>query len=160
MLSRFAKALLVVIPLAFPLLAAADSWNRYINARFAYSIDIPPGFSKVEEADNGDGGVSRSAEGDAELLVWGGYLAVGDFKSEIAERVRSDTIEGWKISYDRRTTSTASWSGSKGDRVFYARAVEACDDASIHFRLEYDRGDIESYNAIVGRLVKSLKGSC
>ena len=157
---RFALPILVATALVMPFAALADGWNHYDNPRFAYSIDIPPGFSAVEEAANSDGGVSRSADGAAELLVWGGHLVIGDFTSDIADRIRSDTSAGWRISYDHRTATKASWSGSKGDRIFYARAVSTCGDSSIHFRLEYDRADLERYDDIVGRLVRSLKGTC
>lgn len=142
---------LVVIP------ALAAAWSRYENGRYGYSIDIPPGFSEVDEAENGDGGVSTSDDGSAELRVWGGYLVVGDFKSSVADSVASDQSEGWTISYDSRKPGRASWSGSRGDRVFYARAVKACDDSAANFRIEYDRADLEAYDAIISRLVKSLR---
>lgn len=159
-LSRLVVAIPATVALSVAGAATAGDWSRYDNARFAYAIDIPPEFSEVEEAANSDGGVSRSADGTAELRVWGGYLVVGDFKSEVADSIRSDKGEGWDISYDRRTTRSASWSGSKDGRVFYARAMKGCDDAAIHFRLEYDRSDLESYDEIVGRLVKSLHAAC
>jgi hypothetical protein len=94
------------------------------------------------------------------LRVWGAYLVDRDFKSDVADRVQSDATEGWVISYDRRTAESASWSGSKDGRVFYARAVLGCDDAAIYFRLEYDRSQLKAYDAIVSRLVKSLHGTC
>jgi hypothetical protein len=158
--SRFFTGLLAAVAIAVPSAATADAWTRYDNARFAYAIDIPPGFSEIEEAANSDGGVSQSAHGRAELRVWGGYMVIGDFKSEIADRVRSDQAEGWKVSYDRRTAKNASWSGSKGGRIFYARAMQGCGDATIYFRLEYDRSNRVTYDDIVGRLVKSLHGTC
>lgn len=140
--------------------ASAADWARYDNPRFAYAIDIPPGFSDVSEAENSDGGVSISADDRAKLRVWGAYLIDRDFKSDVADRVRSDSSEGWDISYDRRTAGSASWSGSKDGRVFYARAMTGCDSAAIYFRLEYDRSQLKSYDAVIGRLVKSLHGTC
>jgi hypothetical protein len=143
-----------------PLQASAEDWGRYDNPRFAYAIDIPSGFTDVSEAEDSDGGVSTSADGNAELRVWGAYLVDQDFKSDIAGRVQSDLSEGWDISYDRRTAKSASWSGGKDGRVFYARAVTGCDDAVIYFRLEYDRSQLKAYDTVVGRLVKSLHGTC
>ena len=160
MRSRFLFLLLCLATSVAPLPVVAGGWGRYDNARFAYAIDLPPGFSDVAEAENSDGGVSRSADGKAELRVWGGYLVVNAFKGEIAERVRSDQAEGWAISYDRRTAKAASWSGSRGDRIFYARAMKGCDDAAIYFRLEYDRADLDAFDSVVGRLVKSLHPTC
>jgi hypothetical protein len=160
MRSRYLVTLAGVVMTVASFHAIADDWGRYANVRFAYAIDIPPGFSGVAEAENSDGGVSASADGSADLRVWGGYLVDRDFKSDIAARVQSDTSEGWVISYDRRTGSNASWSGAKGSRVFYARSIKGCDDAAIHFRLEYDRADLDAYHDIVGRLVKSLHPTC
>lgn len=152
--------LVTIVSMASMPSARADAWSRYDNARFGYSIAIPPGFSDVTEAANGDGGVSSSADGRAELSVWGNYLVTGDFESEVAERVRSDASDGWAITYDRRTARNASWSGSKDGRVLYARSVRGCDDSAIHFRLIYDSSDLRAYDATVRRLVKSLHADC
>jgi hypothetical protein len=140
--------------------ARAANWMRYDNARFAYTIDLPPGFSGITEADNGDGGVSMAPNGKAELRVWGSYLVDSDFKSEIAGRVQSDMSDGWAISYDRRMAKAASWSGGKGARVFYTRAMMGCDGATIYFQLEYDKAALDRYNDIIGRLVKSFRPAC
>jgi hypothetical protein len=159
--SGIAVAVMVGVGLAVAATqVSADDWRRYDNSRYVYGIDIPPGFSDVAEAENSDGGVSTSTDGMAELRVWGAYLVDRDFKSDIADRIQSDSSDRWDISYDRRTTDSASWSGSKGGRVFYARAAKGCDDAAIFFRLEYERSQLRAYDAIVGRLVKSLRGAC
>lgn len=55
-------------------LANGAEWGQYGNARFGYWIDIPPRFSAITEADNGDGGISQSSDGSAELRVWGRHL--------------------------------------------------------------------------------------
>lgn len=157
---RFAAIMVGALLVAAPHQSSAADWGRYDNPRFAYAIDIPPGFSEVVEAANSDGGVSNSADGKAELRVWGAYLVDEDFKSDIEDRVRSDASDGWEISYDRRKAENASWSGSRDGRVFYARAMTGCDDATIHFRLEYDRADLRTYDTIIGRLVKSLRAAC
>jgi len=160
MRSAIVALLVAAAMVAFSSGATADGWDRYDNPRFAYAIDIPPGFSDVSEAENGDGGASTSADGRAELKAWGAYLAGRDFRSDVADRVQSDSSEGWDISYDRRTATNASWSGSKDGRVFYARAMMGCDDAAIYFRLEYDRSQLKTYDPIIRRLVKSLHGTC
>ena len=140
--------------------AWAADWSRYANERYAYLIDIPPGFSEVVESGNGDGGVSTSADGKATLSVWGSYIANGSFADEIAWRIQQDKADGWRIAYDKRMAKAASWSGTKGDRVFYQRSSVGCDGAAIYFNLEYDRKDLKAYDAIVGKLVKSLKSAC
>lgn len=127
--------------------------DNYYNQRFGYQIEIPPTFSEVIEPANGDGGVSRSLEGNAELSVWGHHIIKGDFRTEIESRIASSEEQGWKISYNRSTDHWASWSGSKGNRVFYQRAIPLCDNHAAQFRLEYDRVDLKSFDPIVERLV-------
>ncbi|PSJ60449.1 hypothetical protein C7I85_14115 [Mesorhizobium soli] len=144
-----------------PGLSHAADWHRYGNARFQYWVDIPPGFSAISEADNGDGGVSRSSDGRAELRVWGSYLLEDDFKNEVKGRVDLDVSDGWTIAYRKQGATWASWSGLKGDRVFYERAVPICDGAAAYFRIEYDKEQAKTFDPIVSRLVKSLKsGTC
>ena len=122
---RFAHAAVMVGTLlaAVSLPASAGDWGRYDNPRFAYAVNIPPGFSDIAEAANSDGGVSHSTDGNAELRVWGAYVVDRDFSADVADRIRSDASNGWEMSYDRRKAETASWSGSKDGRVFYARAM-------------------------------------
>jgi len=139
-------------------IASAAGWSHYGNARFGYWVDIPPGFSQVAEAGNSDGGVSTSADGRAELRVWASYMMQDTFAGEVAWTIDQDKQDGWTISYDKRGAKAASWSGTKGDEVFYERAVVGCDGAAAYFRLEYHLNEINAYDKIVGRLVKSLNG--
>lgn len=148
---------IAIVGVAFVATVSAAGWTTYVNARFGYAIDIPPGFSAVQEAENSDGGVSQSVDGGAELKVWGAYLSDGDFTSDVAARIRSDTGEGWTISYDRRTAGHASWSGTKGSQILYMRAVKGCDGSAAYFQLIYARSEMKAYDAIVTRLVKSLR---
>lgn len=137
---------------------AAD-WGDYTNARFGYRIDIPPGFSAIAEAANGDGGVSRPADGSAELRIWGGYLTQGDFQEEVRWRIDRDVTDGWNVTYQKQHPAWASWSGTKGDRIFYERATPACDGAAAYFRLEYDTDHKQAFDTVVSRLVKSLRSA-
>lgn len=153
---RFPVPTLAIVAASCLSVVAATGWTHYFNARYGYGIDIPPGFSEVQEAHNSDGGASRSADGAAELKVWGAYLSDGDFKSDVAERVQSDAGDGWTISYDRRTAANASWSGSKGHQILYMRAVKGCEDSAAYFQLIYERSEMKAYDKIVKRLVRSL----
>jgi hypothetical protein len=145
---------------AFPTLAAASDWHHYGNARFQYGIDIPPGFSSVAESDNGDGGVSRSSDGRAELAVWGNYLADRGFAAEAQRRIAQAGDDGWTITYQKQQARWAVWSGTKGNRIVYQRAIAACHDAAAYIRIEYDKDRAKAFDPIVARLGKSLHGGC
>lgn len=141
---------------------AADGWSRYQNARYGYSVDLPPGFSTVREADNSDGGTARSAQGNATLAVWGTNLLVDSFKSDVNGRIESASSEGWEIGYKSVKTKGASWSGTKDERIFYAHGAPGCDGQAAYFQLEYDASAKDDFDAIIRRMVKSFsaKGEC
>lgn len=137
---------------------AAEDWGRYLNARYGYGVDIPPGFSRVREADNGDGGTSRSADGQAELAVWGANLLSDTLPSDAQSRMLRAQEDGWQISYKKFTSQWASWSGERDGRIFYARAIALCyDDQAGYFQLEYPATQREAFDPVVERMVKGFK---
>lgn len=138
-------------------LAVASDWGHYGNARFQYGIGIPPGFSSIAESDNGDGGISAPADGRAKLAVWGSYLADRDFAAEVKWRADQDRGDGWTIAYQKQTKTWAVWSGVRGNRIVYERAIVGCGDAAAYFRLEYDKDQAKAFDPIVSRLNKSLR---
>lgn len=135
----------------------AQDWNRYDNDRFGFGLDIPPGFSDQKFSDNGDG-VSFAADGrPTYLLVWGGNL-LESFEAEVDQRMRWDGDEAWNVSYQAVTPRWASWSAVKGARIVYQRMVMLCDGASYAaFRAEYSVADVSAMDAVVERLVRSLR---
>jgi hypothetical protein len=154
---RAILAAVALIALATAALSA-EAWGRYINARYGFGVDIPAGFSPVHEADNGDGGVSRSADRQSQLSVWGANLLLEPLSSDVRGRVESAMQEGWEVSYKKITNRWASWSGERSGRIFYARAILLChDDQAGFFRIEYPAALREDFDAIVKRLAKGFK---
>lgn len=152
-------AFAISIMAALPCLAA--NWSEYANGRFNYFVGLPPGFSPVEEAANQDGGVSLSTDGKSELRVWGAYLLTVSFGADVEQAIAYDVADGWEVTYRRQEDAWAAWSGKKGPRVFYERAIAACDDAAAYFRIEYDAEQIEAFGPIVSQLGRSLRsGAC
>lgn len=146
--------ILVAAGLAWP--ALAEGWGVYGNARFSYLMPLPPGFSAIVEADNSDGGTSRSADGTATLAVWGTNLLDTPFETEVAQRMASDEADGWNISYRQGNGAGASWSGTRDGRVLYMRAVPLCADQAAFFRLEYSEAGMKAYDTMVVRMVKGF----
>jgi hypothetical protein len=136
---------------------SADGWTRYLNPRFGYGIDIPSGFSAISESENSDGGTSRSADGEAELAVWGANLLVDTLPSDVQSRIHSSEDDGWQITYSKLTGKWASWSGARDGRIFYARAIQLClDDQAGYFQLEYPASEREAFDPLVERMVKGF----
>lgn len=139
---------------------AAEQWGRYVNARYGYGVDVPPGFSKVREADNGDGGTSRSADGQSQLAVWGSNLLMESLSSDVVDRIESAEQDDWQVSYRKVTDRWASWSGERAGRIFYARAVLLChDDQAGFFQIEYPADQREAFDAAVNKMVKGFKAT-
>jgi hypothetical protein len=146
---------LLLLFLALPAAALAQEWEPYVNARFGFTVEIPPGFALVQEADNGDG--RTYAKGEAKLSVWANYLATGPFEEEVAGRRTAYRQEGWDLSYDRETTGWASLSGTRAGTILYHRIIALCDDAAAAFVLEYPQAMKAEIAPFVGTLVKSLR---
>src|SRR6478672_5248928 len=101
---RFFAALVALLALA----GAAAAPARYINARYGYAVDLPAGFGPVREADNSDGGLSKSADGQSQLAVWGANLLLDPLSADVQGRIDSASQEGWEISYRKVTARWAS----------------------------------------------------
>jgi hypothetical protein len=152
--------MLALLLAASPAAAPAADWGHYENGRFGYALDVPPGFEGQGEADNGDGQVFATTT--AELRVYGGYILEGDFEDEVKALQRSAIDAGWTITYQATSPRWASYSGTQGGRIFYARAIQLCDGAVAEFNLTYGKADLRAFDPIVERLVRSLKstGTC
>jgi hypothetical protein len=153
------RAFVLLLILLLPTDAIAADWSHYANARFGYGIDIPPGFSGQGEADNGDGQRFRGPSGTA-LAVWGGNIVESNFEAHVAEAMASADADGWSLSYQASTPSWASYSGSRNGRILYAREIALCGGTQYAaFQLDYAEPELGAMDAVVGRLVRSLKAT-
>jgi len=151
---RIIRALALIAALATP--AAAADWERYDNARFGYTIEIPPDFAWGAEADNGDGRQFR--DGATRLAVWGGNLLEPDLESSARSDLDMAKADGWTITYEAITPSWASFSGTRGNRVLYERMIALCTPGQYAgFLLEYTNTEIARLDPVVTRLVQGLK---
>lgn len=152
---RTILAVLIVI-LAVAPVAAFD----YANARFGYAIRIPDGFSGRGEADNGDGQAFVSADGTTKLRVYGGNNMQPDFELLAGYQAEFFDGQGWDIGYQRTTPSWASFSGERNRQILYVRIIALCGGTQYAtFELTYPRTALEAMNAVVERLVGSLRST-
>ena len=150
------RLVLCLIAALLPGIALAAGWTRYVNVRFGYGVDVPPGFSAIREAENSDGGTATAADGHAVLSAWGTNLLDQSFVSEVGSRLSGDAGDGWAIGYKLVAAKGASWSGAKGGRIFYARAIPKCRDRAAFMRIEYDASAKAAFDPVVSRLARSL----
>lgn len=150
--------LIVMLFVFLSVSAASEADERYANARFGYSINVPDGFVATNEGDNGDGRSFYKAQGAQRLLVWGANL-LKDFESELSAAQEHALVEdGLKLTYAAATPRWASFSGTTGSRLIYQRMVLLCDgNRYAAFRMEYSQIDVAATNATIEQLVQSLK---
>lgn len=150
----FAIAFAVMISPAF----AEEGWKHFENARFGFSIDVPAGFIESDPPANSDGATFTSPDASAELRVWGAYLVDTTLRKDAAQRRQWEADAGWKISYAPLKKGWFIYSGTKGQRIVYAKGVSACGgDVALYFRIEYPKPEKIHYDALVTRLSHSLK---
>lgn len=152
------RILLAVIVALIASAAFAADWGHYVNERFGVEADVPPGFAAGEAPANGDGlGFSTPT---AQLSIYGSLIVEGDFESTVAQRIKWSQDDGWNITYQASTPSWASWSGKKGSRILYVRAIRMCGGEMYGaFELEYSEADLKAFDPVVERLVRSLGDS-
>lgn len=154
------RILLIAGLLSYTGTAVATEKLGYVNARFSYAIDLPDGFSVSATPENGDGQTMVSQDGTATLSIWGSHITEGTFQAEIEARIGWEEQDGWTISYQRVQPRWASYSGSKENRIFYARSIPVCGDAqAAYFRMEYDRSDQSTLEPVIKDLVASLRST-
>lgn len=152
------RVLLLVFFALFALPAAAQEWRHYVNERFGVEVDVPPGFEQGEPPTNGDG--LTFSMPTAELAVFGSFMTAEDFEAEVAQRIQYAEDDGWNVTYRAVTPGWASWSGKRGSRILYVRAVPICGGAGIGvFQLTYMEADLKRFDPVVNRLVRSLRDS-
>ena len=148
--------LLLLLLLASPALGA--DWGHYVNVRFGYAIDVPPGFAGHGEADNGDGQLLSTPT--ATLRVYGAKILARDFEQAVREREQSATGQGWTITYRVSTPNRASFSGQRGGRILYGRLIALCGGTELAaFELQYSKADLQNLNPVVDRLVQSFRAT-
>ena len=155
-----ASILAALILAAFTLAArAAGDWSSYLNDRYGYEIAVPPGFVGQGEPDAHDGQVFRSADGNARLTVWGGDLFDAEsVEDDVGTRLDGFRRSGWNITYQSMTPDWASWSGTKGARVFYSREIAGCHgDRFAAFELQYPATQIGVMKPVISKLVAGLR---
>jgi hypothetical protein len=137
-----------------------DGWSRYGNARFGTVLDVPTSlFAAIDPPpENGDGRTFRAKDG-AEIRVFGSYGATSvteDFAGYKAWSLQQAREGGLTVTYTAQGKDWLAFSGSKGDSIVYARLVERCD-ATHEMRITYPTAQKAVYDAIIGRMSRSLK---
>jgi hypothetical protein len=146
-------ALLLVAPVY------AQGWGGYEDARFGFSIDIPPGFENVAR------GVELqtfiAAGGTQVLTVRGGSVLPGSFDDIWRETQSFYRDAGWTLRYAPAPPNWTSFRGVRRDRMLYVKIIPLCGGTRQYamFALEYAEQDAAALDPVVGHLAASLKAT-
>jgi serine/threonine-protein kinase len=96
-----------------------QEWERYVNGRFQFGVDVPPGFVRDEPGPaNGDG--DSFSDGTASMIVYGSNNAL----EETAESGFDDALNSapGTVTYKALLDDGFAFSGIDGEgRVYYER---------------------------------------
>jgi hypothetical protein len=152
-------ARLIAVLLLSPATALAADWWSYDNAHLGYAIELPSEFHLAASSEDADRLSLSPSDRSASLQVFGTVVANGDFTSEANGRVALARDQGWKISYSKSNSRGISFSGTRQGRIVYVRGVALCNGGAAFFQMDYSKTDMQRYDAVVMRLVRSLRST-
>jgi len=135
-------------------LARAESWRTYFNDRFGTTADVPFDWRPGPPPANGDGLAFTSPDGQASIAVYGSLHNWDTIEQAVA--IFEKPREGETITYKHREPRSIVISGTRGDRIYYAKSMLSCrDNVWNSVRIEYPAARKETFV----RLVKHVAGS-
>ena len=152
----FFMALTVSLLAVFVSAAQTPAYKTYTNARFAYSISYPASLLKPQgEAENGDGQAFRSADGRAEMRVYGGY----NVNNESLRAVYDQAVNEWGggVSYKVMKPDWFVVSALVNGKIRYRKTMLRKDVLET-FEIEYDQSQKATYDSVTARIAKSFVG--
>ena len=135
--------------------ATDERWSTYGNARFGVFADYPSSLFTVEDAppENGDGQSFRTADGSAELAVYGSY----NIDNETPEDYVANRVDLAGVSYKKIGRDFYVISGTRDASIFYRRCNFPNRDVIACFHISYPEAEKAKWDAIVTRIARSLR---
>ena len=135
---------------------AQEHWATYTNPRFGTAADYPSDLFTVQDppAENGDGQTFRTADGRAELSIYGtNNLEAERPQAYVARHVNLDDV-----TFKRVTSDYYVVSGSRGASIYYERCNFPNNDVLYCFYITYPAQEKSAWDATVTRISHSLRG--
>ena len=155
---RYAVLLTASIAMLAPA-SAEQGYRQYRNWRFGVSADVPSDWKAGPEPENNDGLVFASPDGAATITVSGILNADSAPAAEvIADEQRAR--DGETVTYRRASARQAVISGTRGNVIFYRKAILSCNDQIVnHLSIEYPVAQKQAFDALVSHVVASMRSS-
>lgn len=137
--------------------ALAETWDRYVNARFGTSIEYPSDiFAPLPPPENDDGRRFSSADGRAQFVVYGAHNALGETLDSL---MAGDIADGGyeRVTYRRKGRDWYVLSGYRAGGIFYRKVLLDGGAEVIHgFEIDYPVVEKMRFDTIVARMAGSL----
>lgn len=129
------------------------TYEKYVNARYGFSIDYPVFLTPGEEPDNGDGLKFTSSDGNSELVCYAGHNINEDTVGSLYNQSISKYTD---ITYKAKGKNWFVISGNEDGKIFYTKIFVDKSCVST-FCITYPREKDEYYTPIVERISSSFK---
>jgi hypothetical protein len=139
--------------------SAEQGYRQYRNWRFGVSADVPSEWKAGPEPENNDGLVFNSPDGAATMTVSGILNADNVAAAEvIADEQQAQ--DGETVTYRKASARQAVVSGTRGNMIFYRKAVLSCNDQILnHLLIEYPVAQKQAFDALVSHVAASMRSS-
>lgn len=141
--------------------AGAADWKTFRNDRFGFAVDIPSAFKPSPPPENGDGLQFTSPDGASTVAAYGHLLVdVASLAEDERQEEGFATKDGVRITYRQVSSGSATFSGTKGERILYQRAVSTCKGtAAAILRADYSASRKAIFDPLIAHMARTLKGS-
>lgn len=135
--------------------AAEEQWATYSNPRFGATADYPADLFSVREPppENGDGQTFHTADGRAELTIYG----TNNIDGEPPEVYVPKHVSLSDVTYKKIGSDFYAVSGTRGATIYYERCNFPNNDVLVCFYISYPLAQKATWDAIVTRIGRSLR---
>ena len=140
---------------------AAEPYQTYFNSRFNYSIEYPANLLIPRgEAANGDGQIFASADGQAQMTIYGAHNVFDQTLQELFRNESQNAVDAKitkQVTYKRMKNNWFVVSGYIGPKIFYQKTFLS-NDMLKSFYIEYPMSQRKLFDPLVEQMGRSFKG--
>ena len=155
------RMLPLILLLMVQSVSAAEPFSTYTNSRFNYSIEYPANLLIPRgEAPNGDGQIFASADGQAQMIIYGMHNVFERSLQDLFQKESQDAANAKiskQVTYKRQKDNWFVVSGYIGPKIFYQKTFLS-NDLFKSFYIEYPISQRKLYDPILGRMGRSFNG--
>lgn len=141
------------------LVQTRERWTTYSNPRFGTAADYPASLftQRAPPPENGDGQTFRTADGRAQLSIYGAYNVSADTPQSYLDNYFD--FQGAVVGLKRATARFYVVSGTRDKNLFYERCnfPPRHDDVIDCLTITYPAADKAAWDAVVARVSRSLR---